>query len=173
MKLLTRSDFDGVICAAILEELGIINEIEYIHPKDLQDGKVAVTGNDVLANVPFVQGCGLWFDHHSSETERLNFKGKFQGASQPAPSTARVIYNYYKKAGNYEGKLKKLAELVNAADKADAAQFTKEEILNPQKWVMLALIADPRTGLGYRHSFRISNFDLMKTLPRIAANEIR
>ena len=99
MRLLTRSDFDGLICAAILEQLGIIDDIHYIHPKDIQDNKVDVTKNDVLANVPFAEGCGLWFDHHSSENERLQFKGEFDGASEPEPSTARIIYNYYKKNG--------------------------------------------------------------------------
>jgi hypothetical protein len=165
MRLLTRSDFDGLICAAILEQLEIIDDVYYIHPKDIQDNKVDVTKNDVLANVPFAKGCGLWFDHHSSENERLKIEGKFEGASEPEPSAARVIYNYYKKDETHVKKLNQLEELVNAADKADSAQFTKEEILNPQGWVMLALIADPRTGLGYRHTFRVSNFELMKTLP--------
>lgn len=165
MRLLTRSDFDGLICAAILEQLGIIDDIHYIHPKDIQDGKINVTQNDVLANVPFAEGCGLWFDHHSSENERLEFKDKFNGASEPEPSAARVIYNYYIKNESHAKNLTKLEEMINAADKADSAQFSKEEILNPQGWVMLALIADPRTGLGYRHTFRISNFDLMRTLP--------
>ena len=100
MRLITRSDFDGIACAALLEEVGVINEIFYTHPKDLQDGKVKVMENDVLANVPYVPGCGMWFDHHSSEVERLDLKGKFKGACEMEPSAARVVYNYYLKDPN-------------------------------------------------------------------------
>jgi len=165
MKLVTRSDFDGLVCAAILKELDIVEEILYAHPKDLQDGKIEVSENDVLANVPFVEGCGLWFDHHTSEYDRLQLEGKYKGASRIEPSTARVIYNFYSELGGYEAKLSSLEEMVQAADKADSGQYTRDDIVNPQGWMMLAFIADPRTGLGYRRTFRISNFDLMKQLP--------
>lgn len=165
MRLITRSDFDGLVCAAILEELEIVDEILYVHPKDLQDNKIEVTQNDVLANVPLVEGCGLWFDHHSSEQERLQLEGKFEGACEEAPSAAHVIYKYYMANAEYAKKLKKFEELIEAVDIADSAQFTKEDILNPQGWVLLAFIADPRTGLGYHHNFRVSNFDLMKSFP--------
>lgn len=165
MRLITRSDFDGLVCAAILEELGIIDEILYVHPKDLQDNKVRVTQNDVLANVPLVEGCGLWFDHHSSEQERQQLEGKFKGACEPAPSAAHVIYKYYMADENYAKKLGKFEELIRIVDIADSARYTKEDILDPQGWMLLAFIADPRTGLGYHRHFRISNFDLMKRLP--------
>jgi oligoribonuclease NrnB/cAMP/cGMP phosphodiesterase (DHH superfamily) len=165
MRLLTRSDFDGLACAALLQELGIVDEIEYIHPKDLQDNKIAVTENDVLANVPYVPGCGLWFDHHSSEKERLEMEGGFEGASEPAPSAARVIYDYYMKKPEFADRLKPFSEMISAVDKADSAQYTREDILSPESWMLLAFIADPRTGLGYHRNFRISNFELMKTLP--------
>jgi len=163
MRLITRSDFDGLACAALLEELGIVDEIFYGHPKDLQDNKIEVTENDVLANMPFAEGCGLWFDHHSSEHERIELEGKFKGASELEPSAARVIYNYYVKE-NTE-KFEKFDEMIQAVDKADSAQYTKEDIENPQGWMMLAFIADPRTGLGYKRDFRVSNFELMKSLP--------
>ncbi len=167
MRLLTRSDFDGSVCAAILEELGVVDEILYIHPKDLQDNKIKVTENDVIANVPFVEGCGLWFDHHSSEHERLRLEGEFKGASEMAPSAAEVIYNYYSKNEAYADKLKKFEQLVTIVGVADSAAFNKQDILNPAGWTMLAFIADPRTGLGYKRNFRISNFDLMKRLPKL------
>lgn len=165
MRLLTRSDFDGSVCAAILLELEIVDEILYIHPKDLQDNKIDVAENDILANVPFVQGCGLWFDHHSSEHERLDLAGKFNGASEPAPSAAHVVYKYYGGKPEYAQKLKKFEELVEMVGIADSAQFTKEDILNPTGWIMLAFISDPRSGMGYKRNFRISNFELMKRLP--------
>ncbi len=167
MRLLTRSDFDGSVCTAILEELGLIDDILYVHPKDMQDNKIEVTSNDILANVPFVEGCGLWFDHHSSEHERLQLKGQFEGASKKSPSAAQVIYEYYKKDDTQAAKLKKFAELIRIVGKADSAEFTKEDILKPQGWIMLAFIADPRTGLGYKRSFTISNFELMKQLPQL------
>jgi hypothetical protein len=167
VRLLTRSDFDGSVCAALLIDLGLVDEILYIHPKDLQDNKIEVTEVDIIANVPFVEGCGLWFDHHSSEHERLKLTGKFKGASELAPSAAQVIYEYYKKDKNFAAKLKKFKDLIRIVGIADSAQFSKDDILNPTGWIMLAFIADPRTGLGYKRSFRISNFELMKKLPEL------
>ena len=167
MRLVTRSDFDGSVCTAILEELELIEDILYVHPKDMQDNKIEVTANDILANIPFVEGCGLWFDHHSSEHERLQLEGKFKGASKKAPSAAQVVYDYYKQNNFYAGKLSKFEELIQIVGKADSAQFTKEDILDPKGWIMLAFIADPRTGLGYKRNFTISNFDLMKQLPQL------
>ncbi|MBI5501250.1 MAG: exopolyphosphatase [Deltaproteobacteria bacterium] len=160
MRLLTRSDFDGLACAALLREAGVIDSIKFVHPKDVQDGKIEVTSNDVLANIPFARGCGLWFDHHTSEEERLGLK--FQGDSQTAPSAARVIYKYYTDKKKLD--LSKLDALVEAVDKADTAQFTYEEIENPKGWVLLSFIMDPRTGLGRFHDFRISNYQLMEQL---------
>ena len=160
MRLLTRSDFDGLVCAVLLKEAGIIDDRKFVHPKDLQDGIIEVFENDVLANVPFVKGCGLWFDHHSSEDERLKLQGQYKGASRPAPSAARVIYEYY---GGKEV-FRHLDELLAAVDKADSAQFTVEEILHPRGWVLLSLIMDPRTGLGRFKDYRISNYQLMDEL---------
>jgi hypothetical protein len=165
VRLLTRSDFDGSVCAALLLELGLVDEIQYIHPKDLQDNKIRVTPDDIIANVPFVEGCGLWFDHHSSEHERLQLAGKFKGASEIAPSAAQVIYEYYENDADHAGKLKKFDHLIKIVGIADSARFNREDILDPAGWVMLAFIADPRTGLGYKRSFRISNFELMQNLP--------
>jgi nanoRNase/pAp phosphatase (c-di-AMP/oligoRNAs hydrolase) len=167
VRLFTRADFDGLVCAAILEELKIVDEIIYIHPKDLQDNKIKVTENDVIDNAPFVEGCGLWFDHHCSEHERLNLAGSFTGASELAPSAAQVIYDYYENKDGYHKRLKKFKELIMAANIVDSARFTRDDILNPRGWIMLAFVSDPRTGLGLRHSFRISNFELMKQLPQL------
>ncbi|MEA1972559.1 MAG: exopolyphosphatase, partial [Candidatus Cloacimonadota bacterium] len=94
MRLVTRSDFDGLACAAILNELGVIDEIFYSHPKDIQDGIVGIKKTDILANVPFVKGCGMWFDHHSSETERLELQGEYEGLSEKALSAAQVVFDY-------------------------------------------------------------------------------
>lgn len=161
MRLITRSDFDGLACAVLLEEIGVINSYKFVHPKDVQDGKVDVTRDDVLANVPYVPGCGLWFDHHSSENERLKKEEAFdyEGLSRPAPSCARVIYDYYGGASKFA----RFDEtgLMAAVDKSDSADFTKEEILKPGGWILLSFIMDARTGLGRYRDYRISNLELM------------
>lgn len=156
MRLLTRSDFDGLACAVLLEEMGFIDSYKFVHPKDVQDGLVEVTRNDILANIPYVPGCGMWFDHHVSEDERHGAKD-FKGASRLADSAAHVIYGYF----GGEGRFAKLSALLAAVDKADSGKFTPEEILNPTGWVLLSFIMDPRTGLGRYRDYRISNYDLM------------
>ena len=159
MNLLTRSDFDGLACAAILKEAGVIESWKFVHPKDLQDGIVPVTANDVLANVPYVEGCGMWFDHHASESERLG-QLVFEGSVRYLDSAAHVIYDYYKDKCD----LSKFDELLEAVDKVDAGKLTSEEILNPEDWVLLGYVMDPRTGLGRFRDFRISNYQLMEIL---------
>ncbi|MFA9380395.1 MAG: exopolyphosphatase [Acetanaerobacterium sp.] len=160
MRLLTRSDFDGLACATLLKEAGIIDSWTFAHPKDLQDGIIEVTENDVLANVPFVEGCGLWFDHHSSEQERRAYKDKYKGESRLAPSCARIIYDYY---GGRE-RFPHVDLLMQAVDKVDSGSLTRDEVLHPQGWILLGFIMDPRTGLGRFRSFTISNYRLMERL---------
>jgi len=160
MRLLTRSDFDGLACGTLLKEAGIIDSWKFVHPKDLQDGLIEVTENDVLANVPYVDGCGLWFDHHSSEQERLAINKKYKGESRLTPSAARIVYEYY---GGRE-KFPHYDEMIVAVDKVDSGQLTVDEIQNPKGWVLLGFIMDPRTGLGRFRDFRISNYQLMENL---------
>ena len=162
MRLLTRSDFDGLACGALLLHLGLIDDWKFVHPKDIQDGLVEATDNDILANIPYIKGCKLWFDHHSSETERLGRGTYFEGVSRRAPSCARVVYEYY---GGDE-KLGRFAEMIRYVDKVDSGNLTSDEILNPHGWVLLGFIMDPRTGLGRFRNFTISNYDLMKELAR-------
>jgi len=160
MRLLTRSDFDGLACGALLKELGIIDSWKFVHPKDIQDGLVDVTDNDVLANIPYAKGCKMWFDHHSSESDRLGLDITFEGDSRLAPSAARVIYEYY---GSKE-RLPHFEDMVVAVDKVDFASLTTDEILNPSGWILLGFMMDPRTGLGRFRTFRISNYELMEVL---------
>lgn len=157
MRLVTRSDFDGLACAVLLKSLGMITEYKFAHPKDIQDGLIDITNDDILANVPYVEGCALWFDHHSSEQERLG-NINFKGSSQPLPSCARVIWEYF---GGHEKFSNSLDPMLEAVDKVDSANLSKEDILNPQGWVMLGFIMDPRTGLGRYQDYRISNYQLM------------
>ena len=160
MRLITRSDFDGLACGALLKEAGIIDNWKFAHPKDLQDGLVEVNEDDCLANVPFVPGCGLWFDHHSSEFERNELQGKYKGESRIAPSCARIIYDYY---GGME-KFPQFTEMMVAVDKVDSGNLTREEVLNPTGWILIGFLMDPRTGLGRWRQFTISNYQLMEML---------
>lgn len=160
MRLITRSDFDGLACGALLLEEGIIDSWKFAHPKDLQDGLVEVNENDCLANVPFVEGCGLWFDHHSSEHERLELKGKYKGESRITPSCARIIYEYY----GGEERFPQFGELMEAVDKVDSGNLTIDEVMNPQGWILIGFLMDPRTGLGRWRQFSISNYQLMEKL---------
>jgi len=167
MRLFTRSDFDGLACGAILSYLGLIDDWQFVHPKDIQDGLVEATDNDILANIPYMPGCKLWFDHHSSETERLGKDTYFEGVSRPAPSCARVIYDYY----GGDSKLSRFAEMIHYVDKVDSGNLTIDEILDPKGWILLGFIMDPRTGLGRFRSFTISNYDLMLTLAKACAEK--
>ena len=160
-RLVTRSDFDGLVCAVLLRELALIDDITFVHPKDMQDGKVAITGNDITTNLPYVEGVHLAFDHHLSETLRLEKKIDNYIIDPDAPSTSRVLYNYYGGKAKFPNVP---VEIVAAVDKADSAQFTEEEILQPKGWILLHFIMDPRTGLGRFHDFRISNYNLMLDL---------
>jgi hypothetical protein len=163
LRVVTRSDFDGLVCVALLQELDMVSDILYVHPKDIQDGKVSITPYDILANVPYVPECALWFDHHSSEEERLKFEGKFEGLSIKAASTAQVIYEFY--GGEGEPRMAKFKTLIESVNKADSAKYTRDDIIHPKGWMMMAFLTDPRTGLGYHRGFKISNFQLMKKLP--------
>jgi len=160
VRLVTRSDFDGLACGALLLEAGVIDSWKFAHPKDLQDGLVEVNENDCLANVPFVEGCGLWFDHHSSEHERLELQGKYKGESRATPSCARIIYEYY---GGQE-RFPQYGEMMEAVDKVDSGHLTIDEIMNPKGWILIGFLMDPRTGLGRWRRFTISNYQLMEKL---------
>ena len=160
MRLVTRSDFDGLICGMLLKEVDIIDSWVFVHPKDLQDGLFQPNENDVLANVPYVPGCGMWFDHHTSEDDRLGWSQNVKGESRLAPSAARIIYEYY----GGESRFPDYKNMIEAVDKVDSGKLTKDEILNPKGWILLGFISDPRTGLGRFRDFRISNYQLMEEL---------
>lgn len=159
-RLVTRSDFDGLVCAMILKELGLIDDIKFVHPKDMQDGKIAITGNDITTNLPYVEGVHLAFDHHLSETLRVGKKDNHI-ILPDAPSAARVVYEYY----GGKDKLPRISEdMMLAVDKGDSANFTLDEVLTPTGWNLMNFIMDARTGLGRFREFRISNYQLMMEL---------
>ena len=163
MRLVTRSDFDGLACAMMLKELGLIDEVKFVHPKDVQDGKIELSKTDITTNLPYDPRVGLAFDHHESETDRLRaIETNSKLIIDPnARSAARVLYDYY---GGRDKFPRISDELMEAVDKGDSADFTEEEILHPTGWVLLHYLMDARTGLGRFHNFRISNYDLMMEL---------
>jgi len=159
-RLVTRSDFDGLVCAVLLKELDLVDDIKFVHPKDMQDGKVEISDRDITTNLPYVDGVHLAFDHHFSETRRVGKKDNYI-IDPDAPSAARVVYDYY---GGKERFPRVSDEIMAAVDKGDSADFTEAEILKPEKWVLLNFLMDARTGLGRFRNFRISNYDLMMEL---------
>lgn len=160
-RLVTRSDFDGLVCAALLKEMDMIDDILFVHPKDMQDGKIEITDRDITTNLPYVNGVNIAFDHHLSETMRVNERPDNHVIDPNAPSAARVLFNYYGGQVKFD---RKWDEILEAVDKADSANFSREEILKPTNWVLLNFLMDPRTGLGRFRNFRISNYQLMMEL---------
>lgn len=161
-RLVTRSDFDGLVCAVLLKEIGLIDDIKFVHPKDMQDGAIDITPNDITTNLPYVAGCHIAFDHHASEVTRRGDNAKSNHIIDPdAPSAARVVYDYY---GGRSIFPHAWDDMMAAVDKADSAQFSQDEILNPSGWVLLNYLMDSRTGLGRFKEFRISNYQLMMAL---------
>ena len=161
-RLVTRSDFDGLVCAVLLNELDLIDDITFVHPKDMQDGKIEITSRDITTNLPYVPGAHMVFDHHESETVRNSGRrGENHIIEGKAPSAARVVYNYY---GGKAAFPRVTEEMMAAVDQADSAQYSRDDILNPQGWVLLNYMMDSRTGLGRFRDFRVSNYQLMMDL---------
>jgi nanoRNase/pAp phosphatase (c-di-AMP/oligoRNAs hydrolase) len=160
-RLVTRSDFDGLVCAVLLNELELIDEITFVHPKDMQDGKVPITGRDITTNLPYVAAAHLAFDHHESETLRNTGERPNHIISASAPSAARVVYEHY----GGKARFPRISdEMMAAVDKADSAQYNRDEVLHPSGWTLLNYLMDSRTGLGRFRNFRISNYALMMDL---------
>ncbi|MCF8004811.1 MAG: exopolyphosphatase [Chromatiaceae bacterium] len=161
-RLVTRSDFDGLVCAVLLKELDLVDEISFVHPKDMQDGVIEITDRDITTNLPYVEGVHLAFDHHASEIERAGGQRRENHIIDPkAPSAARVVYDYY---GGKERFPRVSEAMMAAVDKSDSADFSRDEILDPQGWVLLNFLMDARTGLGRFREFTISNYQLMMQL---------
>ena len=160
-RLVTRSDMDGLITAVLLKHLDLIDDIKFVHPKDMQDGIIQITKNDMTTNLPYVDGVGIAFDHHLSETVRNKEIKQNHIILPDAPSAAEVVYQYY---GGENVFPERFNDMMNAANKADSAMFSKTDIIDPQGWEMLSFLMDSRTGLGRFRDFRISNYALMMNL---------
>ena len=160
-RLVTRSDFDGLVCAALLKQLGMLDDILFVHPKDMQDGKVEIGPQDITTNLPYVPAAHLVFDHHDSETLRVDGERDNYVIDADAKSAARVVYDHF---GGRERFPYISEEMMTAVDKADSADFDEDDILDPKGWILLSFLMDPRTGLGRFRNFRISNYQLMMKL---------
>jgi nanoRNase/pAp phosphatase (c-di-AMP/oligoRNAs hydrolase) len=160
-RLVTRSDMDGLVCAVLLKELDLIDDVSFAHPKDMQDGLIDVDADTITTNLPYVDGVYMCFDHHESEVERAGGPKDNHVIDGQAPSAARVVYDYFDGAEAFPDIAQ---DMMNGVDKADTADFTKEEILRPKGWALLSFIMDARTGLGRFRDFNISNYQLMMKL---------
>lgn len=160
MELITRADWDGLVCAVLLSQAEKIDNILFAHPKDMQDGKVPVKKDAVIANLPYHPNCGLWFDHHISEEEKVDTLGQFKGKYGQSPSAARLVYDYYGGAAKFP----QFKELVDVTDKIDSAQLTLEDVTNPAGHVLLSYTIDPRTGLkGFHQPYFLTLMEMLKT----------
>lgn len=154
MRIVTRGDFDGLSSSVLISLVENIREIRFVHPKDAQDGKVEADSEDIVINLPYIEGCGMWFDHHASEEDRLPDESSYRGLFKMAPSCARVIYDYY--CPEHQDTLDRFLDLLEATDRLDSATLTKKDVTEPEGWILLGLTLDPRSGLGpeFRKYFR-------------------
>jgi hypothetical protein len=164
MRVVYRGDFDGTVCAAMLLELDMCDELIQVHPQDMQDRKVAISGDDIICNLPYHPDCHMWFDHHTSEINRADFPSNFDGLARIAPSAARLVYEYFESDLSLLGKYE---DLVEEIDLYDSAILTMEQVQTPEGAILLAFLLDPRTGLGLNHDFNISNYQWSTQIPEL------
>jgi len=160
MRLITRGDLDGLTSAVLITEVEPIDTVELIHPQDLTDKRFEIIKGDILANVPFHPNAGKWFDHHVLTESNLRPPEKFEGSYEEAPSTARIVYEYYKNP-----KLEKFERLVVETDRMDSAHLTMEDVISPSDYILLGYTIDPRTGLGSFKEYFMLLMDALKKMP--------
>jgi oligoribonuclease NrnB/cAMP/cGMP phosphodiesterase (DHH superfamily) len=163
MRLITRADLDGLTCALLLSEAVKIDEVTFAHPKDVQDGKVEIGPNDVLANLPRDPRAGLVFDHHVSQAgEWSSGQPGGNGAyTADAPSAARVIANHYAKHD-----FSKYEELLHQTDRLDSAHLEPDDVTDPKGWILLGYTLDPRTGMARYRDYFLHVLELVKAHPQ-------
>jgi nanoRNase/pAp phosphatase (c-di-AMP/oligoRNAs hydrolase) len=160
-RLVTRADFDGLVCAALLKACDRVDEVVFVHPKDVQDGRVELGSRDITAGLPYVAAVHQSFAHHAAETLRRTEHVGNQVVDPGAPSTARVIWNHHGGAATFRSMD---PSLIDAVDRASSASHSLDEVMQPTGWTLLGFVTDPRTGLGRFRNFRISNYQLMMAL---------
>jgi hypothetical protein len=147
MRLVTRGDLDGLTCSVLITSVERIDAIELVHPQQLTEGRFEVRGGDVLANLPYHPLCTMWFDHHELVEVNPMPAAAFQGRYGLAPSTARLVYDYYvEKRGPRV--FERYGELLEGTDRLDSANLTLNDVLYPKRVILLGFTIDSRTGLG-------------------------
>jgi hypothetical protein len=172
MRLVTRGNLDGLTCAVLIDHAERLDGIELIHPQDITDDKFEVQPGDILANLPYHPACLKWFDHHSATRTYEKPPTVFDGKYGLAPSTARLVYDYY--LHDSPG-FKLYDELVAETDRYDGASLTLEDVTQPERYVLLGFTMDPRTGLGgfkdyfmqVLDTFREDTIDEVLALPEV------
>jgi hypothetical protein len=144
VRLVTRGDLDGLVCAILISLHERIDSIVLIHPQDITDGRMEIGGDDIIANLPYHPSCAMWFDHHPHTATPTARPRDFKGVFAAAPSAARLVYDYYGGAA----KMPHYAELVQETDRLDAANLLPQDVTDPQGYILLGFTIDGRTGIG-------------------------
>ncbi|MBI4527210.1 MAG: exopolyphosphatase [Deltaproteobacteria bacterium] len=168
MRLVTRADFDGLVCGALLTAMEEIESYLFVEPKFMQDGVVEIRHGDVIANLPYHPNCSLWFDHHITNSDcwlrHIGFPAPGtppsvvpgKGGFRLAPSAARVVYEYYTTAEAETGtpgksnrrekltslKSERMRVLLEETDKIDAGRLTPDDVLHPGGYVLISMTLD-------------------------------
>ena len=162
MRLVTRGDLDGLTCAVLITSCEDVDEIMLVHPQDITDRRLAITDDDIIANLPYQSGVGKWFDHHLLTHQSERPPAQFEGRYGLAPSAARMAYEYYLPK---HPELKRHERLLAETDRLDAAQLTLDDVLDPRDYILLGYTLDPRTGLGAYQDYFRSLVEAAKTKP--------
>jgi len=164
MRLVTRGDLDGLTSAIIITMKEPIDEILLVHPQDITDKRIRITGNDVLANVPYHPEARMWFDHHLLTDSNEKPPEKFEGRYAIAPSAARLVYDYYLERDPNDERLKALATLVHETDRLDSAQLNPSDVEDPRRYILLGYTIDSRSGLGAFSDYFKKLVEWLKTM---------
>lgn len=132
-RVTTRADWDGLVAAALLSVVEDVDRFRFVEPGSFQAGKLDITAEDLIANLPYREGCAMWFDHHITNQVEVDFRGSWW----VAPSAARVIYDYY----NSES-LREYEDQVKVTDRIDSAQLTMEDVQNPKDYILVSMTVD-------------------------------
>ena len=157
MRLVTRGDLDGLTCATLISLNAEVDAVTLIHPQDITENRFDVGPDDILANLPYHPACALWFDHHMHTATPAAPPPDFEGAFGPAPSAARLVYDYY----GGEAAMPAYAELVRETDRLDSAELTPQDVIDPRRWIQLGFTIDGRTGLGAFEGYFLLLLDML------------
>jgi oligoribonuclease NrnB/cAMP/cGMP phosphodiesterase (DHH superfamily) len=186
MRLVTRADFDGLVCGALLTKFEAIDAYLFVEPKFMQDGMVEIRAGDIIANLPYHSSCTLWFDHHITNTTpdfpKPIVLGK--GGFRLAPSAARVVYEYYKELAMSQRPIgtdeeqtirltndeiiafldsERIKYLLHETDRIDAGKLEPQDVLDPQGYVLISMTTDGRNAGDEPYWLRI--IELLRDAP--------